>query len=261
VRNLPILLYHRVDAGPAEDDHFRLRISPQSFEQQMRYLKRHGYRSLSLEEFVLHVKTGTQFLPKTLVITFDDGYESTFTTAFPTLREYGFVATTFIITDFVGQKRIWPGQRPSSFLSWDQIREMSRAGFSFGSHTCTHPSLIKLPPEQVWSEIRKSKVCLEDQLGVPIVTFAYPGGHQNEFLQRIVAQAHYQAACGVDVGPSGLFNLWRIQIHTDDSLALFGLKVSGWFEKLKQLRQRSSIMWDATSLVYRTLSKLPGAGN
>lgn len=70
-----------------------------------------------------------------MVITIDDGYESVYNIADPILRKYGFTATLFIYTDFVGVAR--------GAITWDQLREMKGDGFEVGSHTLSHCDLTK----------------------------------------------------------------------------------------------------------------------
>jgi hypothetical protein len=91
------------------------------FDQQMRYLKDNKYKVITLSQ--LHDFLNYRYaLPKrSVVITLDDGYRSAYDIAYPILKKYGFTATLFIYTDFVGMSK--------SAITWDQLREMKANGF------------------------------------------------------------------------------------------------------------------------------------
>ncbi|HUO64674.1 MAG TPA: polysaccharide deacetylase family protein, partial [Terriglobales bacterium] len=91
-RLVPILVYHNMDAQPKG----RLVQSASSFEQQMRYLKTEGYRTLTLAEFLEFTRLDRQLPKKSVVLTFDDGYKSFKQYAYPVLKELGFTATLFV---------------------------------------------------------------------------------------------------------------------------------------------------------------------
>jgi len=101
-QRVPILTYHSIDTTGSE-----MSVFPGDFEQQMAYLKRKGYKVISLQDFYgryLGLKTGGQRL---VVITFDDGYKNNFEHAFPILRKFDFPASVFVVTSCVGGKPKW----------------------------------------------------------------------------------------------------------------------------------------------------------
>jgi peptidoglycan/xylan/chitin deacetylase (PgdA/CDA1 family) len=86
---------------------------------------------------------------------------------------------------------------PPRMLNWDQIKEMHRAGIAFGSHTVTHPILSFLPRHELIVEIGDSKRHLEEQLGEPICTFAYPNGQVADFgdeAKAVLQECGYRCA-------------------------------------------------------------------
>lgn len=97
-----ILIYHRV----AEPRPFTLEaVAPQAFQRQMRYLARH-FQILPLADIVERVRTGAPIPPRSLAITFDDGYEDNYTHAFPVLRALGLPATIFLTTGWIDTDEI-----------------------------------------------------------------------------------------------------------------------------------------------------------
>ena len=104
-------MYHRVaEDGPAELAPYR--VAPALFERQLAYLRRHGYRTITVEEWlqVLAEQDG-RIDDRVVALTFDDAYRDFVTDAWPLLREYGFSATVYVATDHVGGHAEWDRAR------------------------------------------------------------------------------------------------------------------------------------------------------
>ena len=89
------------------------------------------------------------------------------------------------------------GSPPTPMLSWDQVREMARAGITFGAHTVTHPILSRLSLSDAKAEIVESKRRIEEETGLPVTLFAYPVGRRSDYspeVIRAVADAGFRAA-------------------------------------------------------------------
>jgi len=238
----PILDYHQITKGDPRKDPGGLAVPVSQFERQMRYLHDHGYRCLSLMELLRPSGNKPPRRKKTFVLTFDDGYEDFFTQAYPILRRYRFTATVFLVTDRVGEQSDWEGEMSTPLLTWEQVEALHEDGISFGSHTCTHPWLTRLPNEQIWHELTASKERLEAKLDQEeIQLLAYPYGDSNREIQRMAMAAGYRAACGVARGRSGRFNLWRRLCYTDDSLLAFILKLTRWYRYPGWLREETVV--------------------
>ena len=162
---LPVLTYHRV--VPWAHKHGPLLVSPESFRRQMSFFQRNHYHVLSLREAAPYIASSRFPPPRSVVITFDDGYDDNFIYAFPILKKYGFPATIFMVAGEVGKP---------NFLNWEQLREMTYHGIAIGSHTITHCYLPRESRERMREEIFNSKKILEDELGGEVVSFCYPVG-------------------------------------------------------------------------------------
>ena len=184
---IPIIIYHRVRPDfPSESEAQRsFSITPQLFEQQLRYLQDQGYTAISLDEFVRDAELGTTSpAAKPVVLTFDDGWQNQYSYALPLLEKYHMTAVFYIYTDPIGK---YP-----EFLTWDEIKTMDAAGMTIGSHTLSHPHLSSLSPAQLRNELFESKKVLEDHLGKSVVHFASPYGYTSDALVALLKEAGYQ---------------------------------------------------------------------
>ena len=180
---VPILTYHHVGIPSSK---WRLNtVTSRSFEYQMAFLKRHGFKVISFDDLVTGIRAGHEFVRNTVVLEFDDGYEDNYTYAFPILKKNEFPAMVFLISDKIGT----PG-----FLTWDEVKEMEKYNFTAGAHTRHHAYLPRLTLEEAQDEIAGSKKVIEDHLGHSIYYFAYPSGGFTEDVKGIVKDAGYKAA-------------------------------------------------------------------
>ena len=180
---------------------------------------RGGFASLRTPSSVIRVRRG--ILPqRPVLLTFDDGHKDNFIYAYPILKRYKFQATVFPVTQYIGKRNGWSDGK-EEILSWGEIIEMRKEGFSFGSHTQTHPNLLELPQDKVLSEIRDSKRILEERLGKPIRFFAYPYGKFNSQIKDMVKEVGYLGAFSTLPGKNGIdddpFLLRRILIRGYDT--------------------------------------------
>ncbi len=207
-------MYHTVDSHPSV-----ISFPPDQFQWQIEWLYSRGYKSIALSELSRCITSGQSFPERSVVLTFDDGYQSLFTEVFPTLQQYGFTATVFLVAGFCSKDNYWPGQ-PSiiprmKLLTWEQIDEMARFGIEFGSHTFHHPRLDHLSTSALYDEIVLPKVVLESRLGRPVTVFAYPYGRYTDRVKDMV-RGSYEAACSTQLGlvkpASDLYALERVEI-------------------------------------------------
>jgi len=97
----------------------------------------------------------------------------------------------------------WPGDEDRPMLSWEEVREMSKYGISFGSHTASHPVLSDISVEEARREIGESKNIIEEQIQKPVTTFAYPYGKKEDCtdeVAKILIDEGFEYACTTTVG-------------------------------------------------------------
>lgn len=220
IKCVRILLYHKIRDRP--DD--ALCIGVEDFDRQMAYLARH-YRLVSLDDMMAAFLSGRQLPPRSVVVTFDDGYADNCTHALPILKKYGVPATIFVVHDYIGTTRTYPWDDGTEdhALSWNQISDMQAQGISFGCHTLSHPLLNDIPLEEAYREIHESKARLERRLG-PIRHFAYPRGESRDFsvaVKALVAKEGFVAACstipGTNTPDSDRYALRRTVVEPVDA--------------------------------------------
>jgi peptidoglycan/xylan/chitin deacetylase (PgdA/CDA1 family) len=130
---------------------------------------------------------------KDIALTFDDGWACFYENAFPILRDHGFSATVFVVTDFIGRKSSWD-YKLKEHLSWEQLRELSAEGVEIGSHGAGHVDLRGLEEKSLVHEIADSKKMLEESLGKTVKYFSYPFGRFNKRVAYMVRKAGYLKA-------------------------------------------------------------------
>ena len=187
---LTILCYHKVET--------RLelgvtRLSPRRFRRQIEALADAGWRALCLSELVATLQGVRAAGDRELAITFDDAYRGLREHAFPVLRDAGFPATCFVITDYAGRLNRWDvayGGRRFAHLAWRDMERWLPHGIGFESHTATHPRLSWLPDAELDAELVRSRRAIERALGVVPTAIAYPFGAATLRVREAAVLAH-----------------------------------------------------------------------
>jgi peptidoglycan/xylan/chitin deacetylase (PgdA/CDA1 family) len=213
-RSLPVLTFHAID-----DVRAPVSTTPAALRGYLATLAAAGWRTLSLDEAVDGHARGA-WPPGAFVLTFDDGYRSVLEQAAPIVAECGFTAAVFVISDRVGGTMARygapPGTAAAPLLDWAELRRLSQAGWTIGSHSRAHPMLPALPSVEVERELLDSKRAIEDQIGGAVNAFAYPYGAANRDVEAIAA-LHYRASFGTRLArvtaASRLTNLERIDAY------------------------------------------------
>ena len=223
---VPIMMYHHIsekDFGPDS-------VTPENFRWHMEYLKKKRYRVIGVEELVEKMARGERIPKKTVALAFDDGYRDNYTYAFPILKEFQYPAIFFVA----------PGSLAvNGFMSWDQIREIKSAGFTFGSHGMNQIYLPSLSSEKLRQEIFESKRALEKELGVKVDYFAYPVGGFTDEVKTLAKQAGYKAAFSTNRGQDrfnrDLYAINRVRFsNADNTTLILWMKLSGYNNRFRK---------------------------
>jgi peptidoglycan/xylan/chitin deacetylase (PgdA/CDA1 family) len=226
---IPIITYHAIGEGPRP-----LWVSTSDFEAHLQAYQEAGYRTISLSHLVNSLRRGN--LPaNSLVISFDDGYESVYSQAWPRLRAAGISATVFLISDYCGRTNQWPGQSSdvpaAPLLDWNQVQKMADQGCEFGAHTRTHPNLNAASTEAAGDELAASRDTIRSMTGQPVDLFAYPYGEANSRITYLASQ-FFRGAVGTRLGivqsESHPFLLPRVDAYYLTPTLIRRMKTSGF---------------------------------
>ena len=248
--SIPILMYHSIsdEQGSRMRPYYETRTSINRFTEQMQWLKSSGYRTVGLDH-IFNPNSKNGHGSKQVVITFDDGFHDFYSNAVPLLTENGFTATMFLPTGYISDVRQTFKHREC--MTWSEVRELQRAGFTFGSHTVTHPQLHLLQRHQIEYEVKTSKQMLEDATGTSVASFAYPYAFPETdrvfaaWLRKTLESCGYRAAVSTIIGTaipgSAEFFLKRLPMNDWDDLDLFRAKMEGaynWVHAAQWLSKR-----------------------
>jgi peptidoglycan/xylan/chitin deacetylase (PgdA/CDA1 family) len=246
---ISILMYHSVSdrqertAAP----YYRLATSPERFREHIQFLRDREFEVISLSQVASRLMAGLSVDERSVVVTFDDGFDDFRKCAWPVLAASGYTATMFLATALIGKKsRSFKG-RPC--LTWTDVRNLHREGVSFGSHTVTHPVLHRMTWGDIRQELCDSKRRIEDEIQASIKTFAYPFAFPQEdqsFVARFrveLAEAGYSTAVTTMIGRAqanaDLRCLRRLPVNDDDDHRLFSAKLSGKYDWLGRVQWAS----------------------
>lgn len=234
---IPVLMYHAigkpVDEEIAVNPYFRVTTSSEQFEKQMSWLHDNGFQGVTLKSLLEDVGEG-----KKVVITFDDGFQDFYTNAWPILDRFGFSATVFLPTKFIGNSDGETLISGKPHLNWEQIQLLDKKGVEFGSHSHSHPVLYQCSKETVVKELRESYRLIENKIHGKVVSFSYPfafPSNDKKYVQFICSEAEnagYAFVVSTQIGTNKIAGLSRkkikrIPVNDADDIVFFGAKIVG----------------------------------
>ena len=229
---VPVLMYHEVTETP-HPEFAKYSVTPRAFAAQMQWLASANYSTISLPTLIAHRTTGVSIPRRPIVITFDDGFRDCARQAGPLLTSHGFSATFFLVAGLTGGPSAWLRAERGielPLMSWDDARELERAGHRCESHSMTHPRLAELSADACREELARSRAVIEQELQHEVCCLAYPFGSYNDQVREIAAQCGYEAACTVEQGLSTTDDhplaLKRVPVLGGDSLFDFISRLS-----------------------------------
>lgn len=193
---MPILMYHHIRNFPDQNDKigYNLSVTPEDFANQLDLIKSREYTAVNFRDI-----DANNLPEKPIILTFDDGYDNFYSSAYPLLKERNMTAVVYVISGF----------NKDGYLTSEQIKELSDDGIEIGSHTTSHPNLTAITPEKALVEVIQSKNNLEKISNQPVISFCYPAGKYNEEIIKKVEQ-NYKYAVTTDRGEAELKNPYSL---------------------------------------------------
>jgi poly-beta-1,6-N-acetyl-D-glucosamine N-deacetylase len=180
-----ILMYHRF----GEDSQPTTNIKLAEFEAHIRELTSGPYSVLPLLHVLSAIREGRALPERTVAITIDDGYASAYTQAWPRLRDAKLPFTLFLSTAPIDA-------RNRGMMTWEQIRELAKAGVGIGAHTITHLHMVEASEARNKEELMRANKRIAEETGKAAEIFAYPYGETSREIMRLTKEAGYRFALG-----------------------------------------------------------------
>jgi peptidoglycan/xylan/chitin deacetylase (PgdA/CDA1 family) len=227
--SLPILMYHRV-ADDGDPGLARYRVTPAQFEQQMGWLKQNGFTPLSLDSLKSTGRGDNELPHRSVLITFDDGYQDFYDHAWPVLRKLDFPSVMFVVAGKVGDRSDWDQAlgRSEPLMSWSQLAEISAGGVTIGSHSLMHRRFSRLDIRESYDDMRVSADIIARELGRRPTAFCYPYGVYDRLVERLLPACTYEFGFTCDPPAASQDNplrLPRIEIMGSDDITSFAAKL------------------------------------
>lgn len=266
-----VLCYHKLS------DRFRFEgtwITPRRFVDQIDRLRDRGYRFIGEDEFyhlldarspanlratehpsAAEVSSASERSPaperslssetsKTILLTFDDGYEEVYDVFMERLAPRGVPALVFLVTDYAGRENAWDlslGRPSTRHLTWAQVEDMLKTGAAFGVHGATHADLTRVSPEALDTEVAGSRRTVRDRTGKSPRSFSFPFGRYDANVKAACERAGYDGAFSLYPrhanGTIDRFALRRNAVYLIDTNLTLRWKLERtpffWFEEMK----------------------------
>ena len=223
-----VLCYHGIQPLAEPGGLAPFLVSPENFESQLDTLLAAGYSFIGPADFLAFHRGQKIFPPKTILLTFDDGFADLESFVLPRLLARNLPAIAFVVTERLGQTNLWDVERGAPavpLLDVEGLRRIAAQGMAIAAHTRTHPRLRGLDDEALDAEIAGSENDLQ-RLGFPTLgLFAYPFGANDRRVRNGAKRSGMAIGFTIKAGSArargNAFSVPRIMVAgTDDAATL-----------------------------------------
>jgi peptidoglycan/xylan/chitin deacetylase (PgdA/CDA1 family) len=234
VRRPPLVLaYHSIGSVPREHDPDALTVPAETFVSHVEHLKARNYRFVKSSEFARLLRAGSS-LDGICALTFDDGSMDNATVLPGLLEKLDVPATLYVCPGLLGKPHPW--LRPEAgvrIMNADELDGVSRLDLvEIGSHTNQHMDMSLVGGEEAYEEMASSKRVLEDMIGKPVESFAYPFCRYSPVCPAAAERAGYTSAVAGPAGSWRPYELRRELMDPRDGRLRFALKSRDVFRPL-----------------------------
>jgi peptidoglycan/xylan/chitin deacetylase (PgdA/CDA1 family) len=231
-KSVAVLGFHKIGEPPDGSSPTWFYIAEQNFTKQLTFLREEGWTVIDLATFLIGLDQPESLPERSVLITFDDAYQSITGAALRCLQQSNFPAVLFVVSDYIGKSNAFNcGVEPKEpICTWDDLKLLEQEGISIQSHSASHSKFSRLNITAQREEIFGSKAVLEAGLSRSVTTFAYPygdSGSDGSAVAKILREAGYRAAFlygggMIDLLDFNCFQLPRIAMGPDTDLCLHG---------------------------------------
>ncbi|MEU4464762.1 polysaccharide deacetylase family protein [Streptomyces sp. NPDC024017] len=228
-----VLMYHGVGRRSAEEDFFNLFVSPDRLRRQLTALLRRGWTPLTLDAY-LH-----RTVPRrSVLLTFDDGYQAMVDEGLPVLRELKVPATVFVLSGLLGGRSRWMAEMPDEpLVDAEGVAALARAGLDVECHGWDHSGLAAADPTTLSRNVEDAARALRDLTGRRPRAFAYPYGEHDARARRAVAEAGFEVAFSTHHG-GGRYAVPRVDVNSTDTDTTFRIKTLRSYPAMRRITGR-----------------------
>jgi peptidoglycan/xylan/chitin deacetylase (PgdA/CDA1 family) len=222
-----VLMYHQID--PERSD--ALTVKLEDFEKQLRYLLWFRYHIISLSDVLSFIEKGTSLPPKSVLLTFDDGYQNNFEYVLPLLKKYNVKATIFLPVRYIGKINAWDnGSEP--LMDFDTLNA-ARPHFEYALHSFSHQNMAEMSDAQLSEDLSACYTTLQENNFTFLPALAYPYGRFSKkpkfyiLLKETGIQLAFRIGNKVNMLPlKDRYAVKRIDIKGTDSFWTFKTKLT-----------------------------------
>jgi peptidoglycan/xylan/chitin deacetylase (PgdA/CDA1 family) len=250
-------MYHFFGDPPATGDPEKLFIRQADFAAQLAQLRRDGWHALDLDGY-LAALDGAPTPRRSYLLTIDDGHDSAFKIAAPMLAEAGIPSVLFVCPGRLGGRAGWSDYYPSEPLATaEELLPLPGLGMELGVHGMDHTATIGMDDAALHKHIVQSRAELEQLVGRPARSFAFPFGKHDAAAREAIAGAGYDVAFAV-AREEGRFAADRVFVRRGDPLVLFRFKLTDTYRFISRLAGRMSWLRRKVRSVVHLVSRRGG---
>lgn len=234
---IPILMYHKLDKDRSDI----LTVKVSDFAKQLHYLIQEECTFLTFKE-LLDAKEKFHLLPqKSILLTFDDGYQNNYDHLLPLLKQHGIKATIFLPVDMIGKENEWDGGG-EKIMDWETLKE-AKEYFEYGLHSYQHRNMAEMTKEEFRQDLENCLETLDKHQLEVVPVLAYPYGKFPKNAAKFKKFAEVLDEFGIQYALriGNKTNAWPIQtpykvcrfdIRGTDTLPKFKSKITRAYAKL-----------------------------
>ncbi|WP_416843566.1 polysaccharide deacetylase family protein [Flavobacterium sp. LB3P122] len=235
-KKVRILEYHSISTNGFED---QITISKEKIIEQFEYLKNNNYKTLWMSDLDDLQNKKQDLAPKSVVLTFDDGFLDNYSVLFPLLKQYNFKAVCFMVLGRIGQDVDWNGQYVNENMKLMNKQQLVEIGshIELGYHTYKHDNYADLTLDEIEKDLQQcQEIVKKENLNVfPALAYTYGGYYRKKGVNQKLffdvlkkSGIKYALRIGnrINVFPlKNSYEVQRIDIRGTDSMKDFKKKV------------------------------------